>query len=55
MRRERERSRFRFTWEALLLEERDESLVTDGGERDNEAGERVERWKSYALERGVCF
>jgi len=34
---------------------RDESLVTDGGERDHEAGEGVERWKSCALEGGVCF
>lgn len=51
----RKRGSFRFTWEALLLEERDESLVTEGGERDNEAGERVERGKSYALEGGVCF
>lgn len=51
----RNRGSFRFTWEALLLEERDESLVTEGGERDNEAGEQVERGKSYALEGGVCF
>lgn len=33
-----------------MLEERGESLVTEGGERDNEAGGRVERlWREECV------
>lgn len=52
---ETQRSICRFTWEALLLVKRDGSLVTKGSERDNEAGGREGRAKSYALEGRSVF